>query len=87
MVIWCEIQVLEGVMEFFWVSGKGSWNVRENGFRKSVATLISVPTKKTASHMGAPPPFTNKLRPPHNERGPPILWGAGIQNTLSKALD
>ena len=40
MVIWCEIQVLEGVMEFFWVSGKGSWNVRENGFRKSVATLV-----------------------------------------------
>ena len=39
MVIWCEIQVLEGVMEFFGVSWKGSWNVRENGFRKSVATL------------------------------------------------
>ena len=39
MVIWCEIQVLEGVMEFFGVSWKGSWNVRENGFRKSVDTL------------------------------------------------
>ena len=39
MAIWCEIQVLEGVMEFFLVSWKGSWNVRENGFRKSVATL------------------------------------------------
>ena len=39
MVIWCEIQVLEGVMEFFLVLWKGSWNVRENGFRKSVATL------------------------------------------------
>ena len=41
MVIWCEIQVLEGVMEFFGVSWKGSWNVRENGFRKSVDTLMS----------------------------------------------
>ena len=45
MVIWCEIQVLEGVMEFFLVSWKGSWNVRENGFRKSVATLISIVPK------------------------------------------
>ena len=52
MVIWCEIQVLEGVMEFFGVSWKGSWNVRENGFRKSVDTLNTGNSEKMEESQG-----------------------------------
>ena len=33
-------------MEFFGVSWKGSWNVRENGFRKSVDTLVGILVRK-----------------------------------------